>query len=167
MKKSWKPYELALIPSTTSTRKRLVQTISFPIPRSDGGENIMVRMTPNDPGTLREVGLETLTRPSYSPGRWMHVAEVRCDAFGLPEDMLRYDSAAIYDPDQPEEVEHPVYGYKMGFKPPTGTTVRIYTVRTARRDPWTHARWASFSASVKSIAIIDLSKQSPDDVERL
>lgn len=179
--KAFKPYDLATIQLPTSSRRRVVEVISHPIPaeRFAKPETIMVRMMPGEPTTLAEVQVGEL-QPSagtmYGAGkeRYVHVAEVRC-AFAFPEDMLRYDAAALYRHDLHEDGE-----YRYGrFDPPRPSgliiseetdcglaiegmpytrrpRVLVYRTSSSRKSPWTVARWHSFSASITPLIIRDL-----------
>jgi len=137
--KPFKPHDLAFMTVPTSTRRRVVEVLSFPVP----GGTIMVRMVPGDCETLREVPLSLLAPCNKT--RYIHFAEVE-GRFMFPEDMLRYDGAALCDPDQPEDEYRP-----------TGP-VLIYKISDRARPPWTDARWLSFGCKVRHILTHDFRK---------
>lgn len=149
----WKPHDLALLNvlESISSRPRAVEVISYIIPpeKVDGMPNIMVRMVPGDPTTLREVCAENL-KPLGWKGRWVHIAEVQGSGC-FPEDMLRYDGAHLLDPDQPEDGER-------GWKP--DGPVMIYRVDDRKQPRWTTARWSSFCWGIRHRVTIDLKDRS-------
>lgn len=171
--KPWKPNDLALMEVTTSTRKRYVEVVSYPFPAgantgqpSQGQiiDSIMIRMVPGDPTTLREVPIALLHRP-LDKNRYVHVARVHPGIGPFPEDMLRYDCAALYGPDQPEEPTDD-FG-RHTWRP--AEPVLIYRAATGKRPQWTPARWASFCWRIEHVATFDLTKgpfTRPGDVER-
>jgi hypothetical protein len=140
-----KPYQLGQITTPQSVRKRVIEILSYPTP-----ETIMVRMVPGDATTLVEVATSSVL--PYQRKRWCHIGHVLADGgLGLmfPEDMLRYDHAALCDWTQPEE------GYY-----PRADAVLIYTVRDLKKSPWTDGRWLSFSYSVEPVHVWDLKQSS-------
>jgi hypothetical protein len=141
MKPNFKPYDLATIQLPTSERRRTVEVLSYPTP----DDTIMVRMVPGDPTTLREVKVDDLEPRARQ--RYCRIARVRC-RFDFPEDMLRYDDAALCDPDQSEDFR-------------TDAPVLIYRLTDYKRGTcWTEGRWASFSASIEQVATCDLRAQN-------
>jgi hypothetical protein len=118
----------------------------------------MVRMVPGDATTLVEVATANVL--PFQKKRWCHVGKVFANhashalhdgGLGMmfPEDMLRYDYAALCDWTQPEE------GYY-----PCEDAVLIYTVRDLKKSPWTDGRWLSFSYGVESVHVWDLNQSS-------
>jgi hypothetical protein len=172
--KTFKPNDLATIQLPTSSRRRVVEVISHPIPaeRFAKPETIKVRMVPGEPTTLVEVWVEKLAPVQIqSAYRYVHVAEVRC-AFTFPEDMLRYDGAALYRHDLHEDGEpSPKFGDRRGLRISEETDldlglpglpyvlqprVLVYRLSSTRKSPWTVARWHSFSASITPLIVRDL-----------
>lgn len=140
---SFKPYQLAHLEVEVSTRRRLVEVISRPTPDN----TIMVRMVPGEPTTMLEVKLGELH--SRAQNRYLHIARVTT-GFVFPEDMLRYDNAALYDHTLPEDG-----GDDRGLPvPPEG--LLVYTDSANRKNPWTLDRWNSFSCTVTPVLIRDL-----------
>jgi hypothetical protein len=142
----FKPYQLALLKVPTSTRHRVVQIMSYPTPT----ETIMVRTVPGMPDTLVEVPIYNLLE--YKTGdrqRYVHVATVD-SIFSFPEDMLRYDNAALYDVNTPEEGEN-----GRGLR---GNGVLVYMVSERRAPNWRYGRWESFSSKLTTVNTIDLRK---------
>lgn len=153
----FRPYKLATIKLPTSSRRRVVECISYPF-RADGPnmilpscDRIKVRMVPGEPTTMVEVAVaDLLPSPERS---WVQIFEVRTH-FVFPEDMLRYDGAALYDHTVPEDKtdENGCSVYEDPDKP-----VLCYRVVPRKTFPFTEDRWASFSASVKLLKTIALS----------
>ena len=134
---TWKPYQLASLPTPNSKRRRVVEVISMPDP--DGF--IYVRMVPGCPGTVQAVNpTDLLPSPAY---RYCQLAEVKCP-LGLPEDMLRYDGAALYD--------HTVS--ESDAAPKQATVYRLS--RAAKLPGWSVGRWQSFGAACRNVQTIDL-----------
>lgn len=142
----FKPYDLALLTVPVSARRRTVEIISKPIPNEGGEPTIMVRMVPGEPTTLAEVPVAHLL--PRAKARYLHVAEVRT-GMTFPEDMLRYDFAALYDHMAAEAPDPHVYC------DPTVPTL-IYRVMTNRNPSWTVGRWQSFGCSIVNILVRDL-----------
>ena len=153
MKRAFEPYQLVLLEIRTSTRKRPVQVISRLIPDHPEGDTIMVRMVPGDPTTIREVPIAKLEHYTIrNKKRWVHIAEVQ-GSFSFPEDMLRYDGAALCDPDQDEVPEG-------GWR--TAGGVLIYAVSDRKQPSWTDARWRSFSWGLQHELTLDLDDHASD-----
>jgi hypothetical protein len=148
----FKPHDLANMKVPTSIRQRTVEVISHSIPNSL--PTIMVRMVPGDPTTLREVEIEDLTPRTKE--RYVHIAEIRT-RFVLPEDMLRYDCAALVDPDKPESEERGDGRHVCC----DGSPILIYRLWRTKKHVWTDARWASFSTSILPVCTLDLRDPEP------
>lgn len=165
MASKFKPHDLALMQVETSKRKRCVEVLSHPIPNEPRcseviGEmtatwTIMVRMVPGDATTLREVRLDLLESLGCK-SRWVHVARV-AGLGGFPEDMLRYDGAALCDPDQHEAPEDDTG--RLTYRPVE--PVLIYRVAQAKSWKWTTARWASFGWDIEPVGVYDLRSSEP------
>lgn len=138
----FKPYDLADLAVNVSSRPRTVEVISRPIPSGSSDpsavDTIKVRMVPGEPTTMVEVFLDRLAaRPKQ---RWLHVAEVEC-RFTFPEDMLRYDSAFLFDSELWESGQD-----GEGLR---GGPWLVYRLNNSKRSAgWSLARWASFGATV-------------------
>jgi hypothetical protein len=133
----FKPYDLASIKLPVSTRRRVVECVSQPTPDA----KIMVRMVPGEPTTMIEVAVKDLL--PYVKKRYCHIASVTM-RFGTAEDMLRHDSAALYDHTINESAET----HSVPFL--------IYTVNDSKYPVWTVERWFSFSAQLTTVAVRDL-----------
>lgn len=152
MPSTFKPYDLATIKLPVSTRRRVVEIISRPIP---GGckvkalETIMVRMVPGCPDTLNEVETKDLVAIT-NPERYVHIGKVRY-SFTFPEDMLRYEGASLYDhtlsEDEIPKTIQEVVVYRM-------SRVKIGAVAGGKGN-WVQARWNSFSAGVEHLHTVD------------
>jgi hypothetical protein len=157
--KTFKPWDIALLTvhPAISSRKRLVEIVSYPFGGTDpvhGGELVKVRMVPGEPTTLADAAIKNLQPWPNAKGdvRYLHVAEVMT-TFPFPEDMLRYDSAALFDHTQPEEPEDEMG--RLTFRPTE--PVLIYRLSRVRKGHiWTTGRWASFSASCRHVLTRDL-----------
>jgi hypothetical protein len=146
----FRPYEILNLEVPTSTRRRKVQAISRPyedmFTDADGygqRECIQVRMVPGDPTTMVTVPTSRLERVGFRYN-YIHFAEVwgrpvveLIGTLEFPEDMLRYEAAALYDHTINEE------DYR-----PTGP-VRIYMLTENTRPIWTAARWLSFGWGIR------------------
>lgn len=156
----FKPYDLALMQVQVSARLRPVEIISRPIPAElSKPETIMVRMVPGDPTTMVEVSTNLL-RKAPRKRRYCHVAEVTTN-FPFPEDMLRYDDAALCDWRQQEELEDSV-GRPM-FRP--DAPVLVYRLDERKTPDWTTARWQSFQCVIRHKLTLDLWDHSRDFVK--
>jgi hypothetical protein len=143
----FRPYDLATLAVPVSTRRRVVEVITHPIP----GGTIMVRMVPGEPTTMTETLVENLL--PHAKKRWLHIGRVTHCAFTFPEDMLRYDYAFLFDHTIPEEGEEGT-GLRLDLSLPEAGLV--YTVRDQKSPPWTVDRWTSFSCVIKPVLIRDL-----------
>ena len=124
----FKPKDLATIKLSSSSRCRLVEVISNPIPakRFIKPETIMVRMVPGEETTMVEVAVSDLEVPKLScVQRYCHIAEVDCKGFPLNEAMLPYDNAALYD--------HQALEWDCGRDEPGPTHHRFSKIPSARR----------------------------------
>lgn len=134
----FKPYQLAKLSTPNSERPRVVEIISMPTPSG----TIMVRMVPGDPTTIREESLDLLSEYK-GRARYCHIASV-ITRLGFPEDMLRYDCAALCDATLNESDLH------------TEKETLIYSVSERKSPHWTYARWHSFLAGVRHCRTINL-----------
>lgn len=125
------PHDLALCVSITSVRERVVEVIS----RETPDKTIMVRMVPGEPTTMVEMPVSMLRLRPRGKVRYLHVASVR-SSLPFPEDMLRYDNAALFDHTVQEEPLR------------SDGEVIVYTVSDSKAPPWTNARWMSFGAGI-------------------
>jgi hypothetical protein len=145
----FKPHDLARLSHNKSKRQRIVEVISKPFPgegEEEGTTHIMVRMVPGEPTTMQEVALVMLN-PAVR-AKYLHVARVN-STFSFPEDMLRYDAAALFDHEidedhVPREKRHDVL---------------VYIVSDRKTPRWTTARWNSFSCSIKPVLTRKLGEQ--------
>jgi hypothetical protein len=139
---SFKPYQLAYLEVATSTRQRVVEIISYPIP-GPKGETVMVRMVPGEPTTMEEVPITKLAPAPQM--RWVHVAVVN-SVLNFPEDMLRYDGAALFD-------------HTLNESDPNQGEVLIYRVSETKAARWHDARWHSFQCTINNVLVRDLKNQ--------
>lgn len=199
----FKPHDLASLKTDRSSRRRVVEIISYPFPASDEGaveclncksrdwavsrhpsepnedrfrcnqckhqwtreqalnERVKVRMVPGEPTTLAEVAVADLL--PHQRKRYVHVALVS-GTFCFPEDMLRYDGAALYDHELNESGDD-----GMGLRPPVkeGESPRwqclVYCLSDRKTadlsrpgSPWTKDRWHSFSCGIRPMQVRDL-----------
>lgn len=140
-----KPYQICQwVGDKQTPHPRLVQTISRPIP----GDTIKVRMVPGDPTTMRELPIAELEVSSSFSGKKslkVHIANVR-GVGCFPVDMLRYDWAALVDPDI--QVHNSEGDIILRGKEP----IQVYRLSCRGHDSgWTVDRWWSFLWSVKPI----------------
>ena len=148
MDKTWKPYMIVLMPTAASARKRMVELISYPTPEG----TIMARMIPGDPTTMIEIKVEGLKKMDNGRKyKYVHIAEVSGNG-AFPEDMLRYDGAALCDHAQQEEPTDDFGRYTYRPKEP----VLIYHLSTTQKPLWTPARWASFAWRITPKQVIKL-----------
>lgn len=147
------PYQLATILNTDiSKRRRVVQIISKPTPDN----TIMVRMVPGEPTTMIQLPIEGIEhvnekKPLTLAFPYLHVAEVDCSGMVFPEDMLRYDNAALFDHTMIEQS-----GQRQTEK------VHVYCFARNRTTlPWTVKRWESFGAFIKPLYIKNLRDFDP------
>lgn len=143
----FKPKDLATILLTSSSRRRLVEIISNPIParRFVKPETIMVRMVPGEQTTIAEVAVSDLEVPKLNCiQRYCHIAEVDRKGFPLNVDMLRYDNAALYNYQEAED------GF-LGTEP-----ILIYRVSDSKRSLWTISRWNSSLHTIRPVLVRDL-----------
>lgn len=95
---------------------------------------------------MKEVALDKLTLITrVSDHRWVQYAQVS-GAFSFPVDMLRYDGAA---PANFSLTDGP--GAGVALKPDTGPHLIVGRIVGRKNQPWTIARWNSFSWSVKPL----------------
>ncbi len=157
-----KPYQLVSVQLPTSKRRRVVQTISCPIPNDDNRpDTIKVRMVPGDPTTMTELPVADL-KTCERKGRWVHVAKVKAGVGGIPEDMLRYDGASYYNQQLPETDAEgqeprgdPFSDEVLGNRPGEGWTL-VYAVTSSKTPPWTVDRWNSFCCALRHLKTQDL-----------
>ncbi len=154
------PWALAYekVSETISTRERIVEIVSYPypmgldsqgLPTFDNG--IKCRMVPGYPTTIEELDILNL-RPmvkSEKKYRYIHVAEIHVNLGIFPEDMLRYDNAALFDHRQQED----------DYRPEIGQSVLVYKLTKSPTPDWTFKRWSSFCCGAKPIETIDLKNQ--------
>lgn len=143
MDNRWKPYELATIQLPTSTRRRIVQVISYPFDDSPNAE-IKIRMVPTQPTTLETTHIDRLQKLTRKY-KYIHIA-VAQGMLSFPEDMLRYDNTFLVDWEQPEK----------GFYP--DKPVYIYRLTELKKQDWTHGRWNSFGWTVTNRQTINIKK---------
>lgn len=137
----FKPYDLASLKIKTSNRRRVVEIISRPWHEESGKERIKVRMVPNQPTTLDEVSVDELL--PFQKKKYIQFAKVICSIGPFPEDMLRYDSAMIYDHTIDENKE-------LGW--PKNCEVLIYRLVDRKSQQWTIDRWKSFCCDIEPIS---------------
>lgn len=116
------------------------QVITYPI----GEGTIMVRRVPDDPSTMEEMPIDSLSRTNKSDYRWVHYATINGRGV-LPVDMLRYDFAA------PVNFRLGSNQYREVEKLSPGDEELIIARCTSRMgvNPWTDGRWRSFSWVVR------------------
>lgn len=116
------------------------ELMSFPTPQN----TIMVRRVPGHPGTLDELNVSQLTKPT-DKFHWVHYASVKPrlhPRLSFPIDMLRYDFAA-----------------PVNFNPEIGKIdpshgqddLLIATVSVRSHPRWTDGRWQSFGWEIESV----------------
>jgi hypothetical protein len=128
----FKPYDLVLVRQEDYTHTG--QVISKETP----DKTIMVRMVPDDPSTMEEVPVFSISKPLHKD-KWVHYAKVRGPG-SFPWDMMRYDYAAPVSFERTEE----------GIALKEGQTELIIASCTeTKKHRWTAARWASFGWSIE------------------
>lgn len=147
----FRPWQLLRLTVPTSTRRRVVEAVCYPFTSDAGVEVLRVRMVPGLAVTVREVPMVDLSLLERK-ARWVHVAQVS-GVGGFPEDMLRYDAAALVDPDQHEAPEDPETG-RLLFRPTE--PVQVYCVSDQKLPSWTLGRWASFGWECEHLSTLDL-----------
>lgn len=125
MKPKLEPGRFAKLVVPASTRPRIVEIVHIT------KETAIVRMVPTDPQTEMEFLLADLIPVDHN-FKWVHFAEVNWDLI-FPEDMLRYDHAALCDCNMPED--------KVDCQ-----NVLIYKLGDTKEPKWTYDRWRSFGA---------------------
>lgn len=142
MRNEFHPWDLAVLQVPTSTRLRVVEILS----RETPSKTVMVRMVPGDSATLREIQVSELL--PHKARRYVHTAEIwfpnadGVSTFAFPEDMLRYDNAALYDWTADEK------GRSAGI-------VFIYSVSNQKDPQWTSDRWKTYDVSIHHVITFD------------
>ena len=114
---------------------------------------IMVRIVPDDPGTMVEKKVSDLTSLNKSDYKYVQYASVTGSGC-FPVDMLRYDFAAPVSFTIEETDRGPKTILKDGFS----ELIIARAVRTKKQE-WTVGRWSSFLWGIKQFSVLKIEEK--------